>query len=294
MAGAAWRITVLTGSAVAALFLASCARGGSPVPHRAISVVPQRIVQAPMSLRSVAEPQANGLMWVLAGSPSQGLFRMNSTTGRVTGSTAVSGAAKSVAESTTGMIGLALGTPRSGALELRDGQTGKVVKTVPLPGPARGVVVGSDGTTFYVLTKRSGVASASIVTTPAGRVRGTVPMPSDTVSVVPDLPQATLFALERNGQVDRISISGGKVMARFKVGDTGRSLALSPNGSTLYVLKSAGAVANIAVVRTATESVRRVLPAPRYSTEVLVSPSGSQLYAVVGTARYGNIQVFAA
>ena len=84
------------------------------------------------------------------------------------------------------------------------------------------------------------------------------------------------------------------MLARFSVGDLGRALALSPDGTTLYVLKGTAAVSNIAVVDIATESVRHVLPAPSHCLEVLVSASGSQLYEVVGTAGYGNIQVFSA
>ena len=59
------------------------------------------------------------------------------------------------------------------------------------------------------------------------------------------------------------------------------------------MLKGTGQIANVAVVDVATESVRRVLPAPSHCVEILVSPSGNQLYEVVGTQDYGNIQVFA-
>jgi len=50
-----------------------------------------------------------------------------------------------------------------------------------------------------------------------------------------------------------------------------------------------GATGNIA-----TEAVRKVLPAPSHCVGVLVSTSGGQLYDLVGTPTYGNIQVFAA
>jgi hypothetical protein len=59
------------------------------------------------------------------------------------------------------------------------------------------------------------------------------------------------------------------------------------------VLKGSSSVANIAVVSVSTESIRHVLPAPRGCRQVLVSADGRQLYDVVGTASYGNIQVFA-
>ena len=115
--------------------------------------------------------------------------------------------------------------------------------------------------------------------------------------MAPDVGQTTLYVLERNGLVDQVNITGGKVVAKFRVGgqgDTGQSIALSPDGTTLYVLKSDGATSNIADVNTSTEAVREALPAPSQCVQVLVSASGGQLYEVVGTATYGNIQVYAA
>ena len=299
MASAACRTTALIGLTAAALALAACSGSNHPAKANgaaAVSMVPQRILRAPGSLISATQPQANGSMWMLAGKNSLGLFEMDTSTGHLTGSVSVSGAARSVAETSTGVIGLALGTARSGALELLS-STGKVTKTVPLPAPARQVVVGSDGTTFYVLTGMATTASVTIVGSRAGRVLGSVPMPSDTVSVVPDVSQTTLYALEGNGLVDQIDITGGKVVARFKAaskGDTAQSIALSPDGSTLYVLKNADGTSNIADVNIATEAVRKVLPAPSHCVGVLVSSGGGQLYDLVGTARYGNIQIFSA
>jgi DNA-binding beta-propeller fold protein YncE len=148
-----------------------------------------------------------------------------------------------------------------------------------------------------VLSGTARIASVTIVGSRAGRVIGSVPMPADAASVVPDVPQTTLYALERNGLVDQIDITGGKVVAKFKVGtrnDMGESIALSPDGGDLYVLKQSGAVSNIADVNTATEAVRKVLPAPSHCVGIFVSSSGGQLYELVGTAQYGNIQVFAA
>ena len=48
----------------------------------------------------------------------------------------------------------------------------------------------------------------------------------------------------------------------------------------------------MAKVDIATQSVRRVLPAPANSLQVLVSADGSELYQLVGAPSYGNIQVF--
>jgi DNA-binding beta-propeller fold protein YncE len=233
-------------------------------------------------------------VWALAGSPSTGLFDISSASGQMMGSVSVSNSARSVAVSSAGTIAVALGTGGSGALELLDGRTVKVVRVVALPAPARQVTAGSDGTTFYVLTRRATAASVSIVTALNGKISASIPVPVDTVSIAQDAHQTTLYALQENGLVDEIGISGGKVIAQFSVGADGESMALSPDGGTLYVLKGTLGVSNIAVVDLSTESVRRVLPAPSHCLELLVSASGSQLYEVVGAPGYGNIQVFAA
>jgi hypothetical protein len=281
----------------AGLVLAACGSGGTPAGARdaaAVSAGPERIVNAPRSLLAAAQPQPDGTLWALAGTPSTGLFDLDAATGKVLASISVSKAARSVAETSTGIIGVALGTSRSGALELLDGRTRKVIRTVLLPAPARQVVVGPDGTTFYVLNGWAGSASVAVVSSQNGAVRDSVPVPADAVSVTPDIGQAAVYVLQKAGLVDVIGISSGKITARFPVGRHGEALAMSPGGAQLYVLKGTSAVSNIAVVTVSTESVSRVLPAPSHCLELLVSPSGRLLYDVVGAPGYGNLQIFAA
>ena len=283
---------------LAIIALSACGTSASP-PRLATATStgtrPESIVPAPKSILSAAQPESNGTMWALAGSAaSRGLFEFSLPGGQVIGSVSVSNAAQAVAQSLTGTIGLALATKKTGALELLDGSTAKVIRTVPLAAPARDVVIGSDDTTFYVLTGGASNSSVTVVDSRNGRVRGTVPVPGDTVSLAADVHQTALYVLQRNGRVSEISIADGKVTASFVIGNSGRSLAISPDGTTLYVLKDTAATTNVAIVDVATESVRRALPAPRHSLEVLTSASGGQLYEVVGTAAYGNIQVFAA
>jgi hypothetical protein len=292
------RVAAAMAVLLAVIALSAC--GASTSPTRSATAMsagtrPQSVVPAPKSILSAAQPESNGTMWALAGSAaSRGLFEFNLPGGQVIGSVSVSNAAQAVAQSLTGTIGLALATKKTGALELLDGRTAKVIRTVPLAAPARDVVIGSDDTTFYVLTGGAYNSSVTVVDSQDGRVRGTIPVPGDTVSLAADVQQTALYVLQGNGRVSKISIADGKVTASFVIGNSGRSLAISPDGSTLYALKDTFPTANVAVVDVASESVRRALPAPRDCLEVLTSASGSQLYEVVGTAAYGNIQVFAA
>jgi len=300
MAHAPRRMTAGLVLGVATLSLAACSGSGSGSQGRtqpagvAARVASVTVVPAPKNLVAAAEPQANGNMWALAGSRSSaGLYQFGSASGRRVGSVPVSAAARSLAESTTEIIGLATGTPDSGALELLDAGTARLRQTVALPAPARQVAVGGDGTTFYVLTSWSASASVTIVNSRNGSISTTVPVPADTVSVAPDAAQDSLYALERDGIVDEVSIASRQVTGRFEVGDgAGRSIALSPDGSTLYVLKGTDEVSNVAVVATSTQSVNRVLPAPRNCVQLLVSATGKQLYEMVGSSGYGNIQVY--
>lgn len=296
MASAVRRSTAVIGVTVAALTLAGCSGGSSTAAAHgaaAISMLPQRILHGPKSMLSVAGPRADGTMWALAGPSSAGLFQISSATGQVKTSFSVSDTARSVAESASGILALALGRGHSGALDLIGGRARKVIRTVPLPALAKQVVVGSDGITFYVLAGRAATASVTIVNGQTGRVKGTVPMPGDTVSVVPAGQQDAIYALGRDGLVNQISTADGMIQGEFRVGDTGQSIAISPDGGTLYVLKKLGRISNVAVVDTDTEAVTKVLPAPGNCVELMVSPGGGQLYDVVGTAGYGNIQIFA-
>lgn len=290
------RAAVVTACALAACALAACS-SGAPAAGGASGRArdPEQILPAPKDLRAAAEPQPNGTIWTLAGgTASRALFEFSLSGGRSpVGVMPVSDAAQSVAESLTGVIGLALGTRKSGALELLDGATGKVSRIVPIGAPARQVVVGSDGSTFYVLNGTGTSASVTIVNSRNGRVLETVPVPLHTVSVVPDVQETTIYALQPNGLVSQIAVAGGQIETSFRTGDLARSLALSPDGGTLYVLKGPATAPNIAVVDVATQSVRQVLPAPADCLQILVSANGGQLYQMVGTTAYGNIQVLA-
>jgi hypothetical protein len=280
------RRAALTFATAAAL--AGCGTAATQGPVTAARVLPQRIMQAPRGLLAVAGPQADGTMWALAGGRAVALFRFGAG-GRLAPGLGVSSSARWVAESAGGVLALALGTKSSGALELLSSRTRKVATTTPLPAPAREVV--TDGTAFYALAGWRSAASVTVVAAGTGNIKSTVPVPADAVSVAPDPAQGSIYVLDRTGLVSEIQLAGGKVTSRFRVGDDGRAIAAGPGAGLLYVLKGTPQVPNIAVVDAATQSVRRVLPAPSHCRGLVVS--GTRLYEVVGTSGYGNIQVFA-
>lgn len=295
MAGVARRSAAVIGLTAAGLALASCSAGSaSPAKttRDSYGMPPQHILAAPKSMLAATGPQANGAMWALTGPDSAGLFEISSATGQVKTSFPVSAFARSVAESRTGVIALALTTGQTGALQLVNATTRKVTRVVRFPWPAVQVAVARGSSTFYVLTARAGVARVIIVAGQDGRVTGQVAVPSDVVAVVPGARQASLYAMERDGLLDQIAVRTGKLLTKIRAGSGGaESVTLSPDGRTVYVLEQLGGLANIALVDPATQVVRKVLAAPGTCVQVLVSPDGGRLYEVVRGTRSGSIQI---
>lgn len=295
MAGAARRSAAAIGLTAAGLALASCSAGSaSPAKttRDSYGMPPQHILAAPKSMLAATGPQANGAMWALTSPDRASLFEISAATGQVETGFSVSDFARSVAESPAGIIGLALATGRSGALQLVNAATRKVTRVVRFPWPAVQVAVARGTSTFYVLTARAGVARVIIVAGQDGRVTGQVAVPSDVVAVVPGVRQASLYAMERDGLLDQIAVRTGKLLAKIRAGSGGaESVTLSPDGRTVYVLERLGGLANIALVDPVAQVVRKVLAAPGTCVQVLVSPDGGRLYEVVRGTRSGSIQI---
>ena len=280
----------------AAITVAACSSGGGKPTgtsaRTSAKVTPERIIAAPRALLSATTPLSDGSIWAVAGAGSVGLFKFSATSGRQTSSVSVSQSARSVAATRSGVIGIALGTSSSGALELLHGTDRKAARTVSLPAPAVQVVTASTGSDFYVLSAWPGSASISVISSVTGKITGTLPAPKDAVSLAAAPQSGLVYVLQRNGLVDDIATHGGAIESSFSVGSAGEAIAVSPDGTELYVLKGTPEVSNIAVVDAATGGITKVLPAPSHCRELSVSPTGQQLYESVGTPAYGNIQVF--
>jgi DNA-binding beta-propeller fold protein YncE len=166
------------------------------------------------------------------------------------------------------------------------------MRTVAMPAPVTAIAPGSDGTTFYVLHKTPRAAGVTLFDAQRGLREGSIPVPLGTVALVSTPSQKFLYCLEPSGLISQTSVTDGRLTSQFSVAGTGRSLALSPDAGTLYVLKGIGPVRNVAVVKLATQTVVKVLPAPADAEVIRLSPDGTILYDVVGTPAYSNIQVF--
>lgn len=275
------------------LMVACASSRARPAVHPAAVTTPTAIIPAPADLLAATGPAANGVLWVLAGSSNaRTLHQIDIVSHADLRAVPAPASATSVAETATGILGLGLATSSTGAVQLRNGTTGALLTTVAVPAPVRAVAGGMTGSDLYVLTGTATAASVSELDTATDRVLTSVPVPLLAAAAVPDPAQSALWVLQPNGLVDQVAMRTGTVTTQFSIGNSGRALAVSPDGSTLYVLKGRGGVRNVAVVDLATESVSRVLPAPSDTVGLVLSPDGGTIYDIVGTAEVGNIQAF--
>ena len=264
------------------------------VKVKAARAKPTLVIPTPANTLEGAAPEPNGTMWIVAGSPaSHGIYQIDLSQKKVSGSVSVSNHASTIAESSTGILALGMATQSAGAVKFLNGSSGAKLASVPLSGPVVALAAGVDGTTFYALNGNNSSKTVAIVNAQKDKVESTIPAPSDAVSVVPAPNEQSVYVLEPNGVVSQIASAGGHITAQFPIGHSGRALAIGPNGNTLYVLKGQGAVRNVAVVNLATESVKEVLPAPANAQNLEMSPNGQILYDIVGAPGVGNVQAFA-
>jgi DNA-binding beta-propeller fold protein YncE len=232
-------------------------------------------------------------MWILVkATGSANIQSFDLSKGTTLGIVPVGSDASAITELSTGVVAVGTAAGTAGSVELRNGTSGALSATIPVSGPVKALAPGADGATLYVLTGTVKSEAISVLDTSNQTVTKTIPVSLGTVAVAASPSGSDIYGLGDTGQVSDYPVAGGTAISRFKAGNSGIALAISPDGNTLYVLKGSGAVRNVAEVSTATESVRKVLPAPAGAVSVSVSADGTSLYDVVGTPAYGNIQVF--
>ena len=274
-----------TASGTAASKTSGAARSKTTASH--IS----KVIPVSGGVVSASAPNSGGNMWVLAGSSaSKGIFQVSTVSGKTLESVSVSNGATGVAQAPSGLLGIGVDSGNAGSVQFRSGTTGSAVSTVALSGPVVGLASGGNGNDFYALIRVGQAESVAVVDPGQGKVIATVPVSSHALAVVPAPGGSDIYVLSADGFVDDIVVASGQVDGHFPVGHSGYALAITQDGTTLYVLKGQDPARNIAIVDTATESVRKVIPAAAASVAVQLSQSQNSLFDVVGTAHYGNIQ----
>jgi len=257
---------------------------------------PNQILPAPAGLIAGGAPQANGTMWLVAGSATaKTLQEINLLTGEIVKIVPINADADSVVESSTGLLAVGYSSP-DGPIEFRNGSTGSLLHAMAIGAPVKAIADGSDGTTFYVLSGNGTESSVNAVSSIGSPEPPGIAVSMETIALAVGTGDDQLYLLENSGTIvdTPLGAAAGQTpaSASFFVGDGPVQLALSADGSLLFVLKGSGSTMNIGVFDANTERQRKVLPAPANSVEVLASIDGTHIYVLVGTPTIGNIQVY--
>ena len=139
--------------------------------------------------------------------------------------------------------------------------------TIPIGAPVRDVVASPNGTRFYVLDGTGGSASVTVVSA-TFTVLTSLPAPADAIGIVVSTDGGSVFAPRAVGSdlPDRRIVGSARVLVPR---GQAKAIAISPDGTTLYVLKGT-AVENTAVVDVQTEAATKALPAPTHAVGLVV------------------------
>jgi len=219
------RGALLVGILGGGIVLSGCGSGGNShttTSGSAQHVSPVHSLAAPAGLIAGATPQPNGLVWVLSAKRKvRTIGQVDLTNGKQEQAVGASAGANAVAQSSTGIVALGVGTAKTGAVQLINASTGVLESSVAVGAPAGDVAFGDDGTTLYVLNGTVKSRSVTTVNTTTGKIVATMGLPSDARSIVPDPSQNAIWSVERSGSVQETSLTSDKPMESFSVGNPG-------------------------------------------------------------------------
>jgi hypothetical protein len=280
---------------VGGIVLASCSGAGNATTTTATPAAIRAIVQTEPDTSDFVRPTAASETWVLSGTRLvKEISLINLSTHHSVTTVGVDDGARAVATSANGVLAVASGHAHgtAGTLDLYRAGNGRLQDVIPLPGPALTVVSGAHATSFWVLERIGSarvVATFSSTGTPLGAA---VPVSSHVIDIAVFPDQSALWGLLADGTIEQIGLPTGAVSTSFGTGQAATALALSPSGTTAYVLRGDIAAPNVAQVNLSTQSNTTVYPAPAHTVALAVSASGRTMYVAASTHRFGTLQAF--
>lgn len=199
-------------------------------------------------------------------------------------------AATSVAIGGGGPLAVGQGTTKSGAISFYSPSTGHLLGTTPVSGPV--ISMTTSGVYYYALVKNQSSEAIATIQPQTRAVLQILPAPKDTISIAAASNGSTIYAAQSNGNVAEIDTSSGKVYGNFGSFPNVHAMCINPSNTFLYILKGLLSNNNVAVVNLTTQSQVDVLPAPADTVSVGINALGTQIYDVVGTQAYGNVQLY--
>lgn len=280
---------------IAVVIVAALGAAGVALTHKKASAVNAKalsVTAAPAGVIGASAPNANGQIWLLVNTAGHANVQlMNDKDPKAILTFPVSASATAVASDFGPTIAVAQAAGTTGAVVFYSTVNLQALATTALAGPVLGVVAGASSD-YYALVRVHGDASVSVIDS-SHHVTESIALPAGVVSIAVSPDGSTIYALQDSGTVSVVDVASDRVTQSFATSAGARQIVLSPDATTLYELKGPATADNVGVISVATKAQSYVLPAPASTVAVEVWPSGASLDDVVGTAQYGNVQVFA-
>jgi DNA-binding beta-propeller fold protein YncE len=279
----------MAGVTLASTSIAAVAAGAPP----AAAVTATTNISIPGLINGITQPLANGSMWALTILGNQEvMYQVSIRTHRLLGAEQVSNKADSISISANGGT-LAVGTT-GGAYPAEvwyNGKTGRYTSSARSSGPVYQVAVNAAGDSIIALRGTSTGASTARQVFGVGTSNGlglpySLPVSAVALALQPSTKGALI--LQANGTVGHLAFFGGLYINQFSTGGPANSMVLSPDGSTLYVLRAEADISTsdtIAEVNVAHGTVSKVLQIGQYCAGISLSPDGSTLYEALRGAK---------
>ena len=258
------------------------------VASAAASVAPTTIGRG-APIISVSNVQADGTIWVLAGrGHNRTMTKVDVASGAFVTSESVSPQASAIAQSPNGEVALGTSNGPSSAVILYGGATGNYLGTVRVSGPVTALAMSPNGTKVYALEATK--PNRTLFVFDQTHQGFPYQVGGDAVDVAPLNGGADIWILHADGTLAEMSFFPNEVVKSVSVGARAKSLAVSPDGNTLYVL--AGAAGKAKQLSTFSPSGARLtgsVALPKGASDLALSVSGTTIYAAESGTRSGIV-----
>lgn len=232
-------------------------------------------------------------VWVTSGTPTNRLSRLDAQSGLITHAIPLSPAdyPLEVAISPDGSQVFVI-AQNSSTLSVVSSATNTITRTISLGFMPTGLAVGADGATIFVTDY---FANRVVAVTSTGTIVGSAAVGSGPIGVAYAPSIRTLYVADQNANtvsvINAANPSSMSVIATIPVASTPRFLAVSPDGTEVWVPSQGSST--VSIIDTSINAVSGTVDVPISSEYIAFSPNGSRVYIPAFDANsYGTLHSF--
>jgi hypothetical protein len=260
------------------------------VPGQTVSSSSARTILHGDSITAVSSDQADGSVWVLKDDGgAKSIAKVDISTGNVISSESVSRQATTVAQNAAGDVAVGTANGKSSGVVLYSGTDAKYLATVSSGTPV--LALAMSGPIVYGI--HGDKSRRSLFTFDTTLTGFSFPVAPNAISVAPEAGGAAIWVLCSNDSAYKLTFFPRHASRPISVSRNARSLAISPDGRTLYVLSQPDGKAadRIEAFTSASGRSTSSFEAPLDSRSIVTDLNGTSLFDVVSGPLGGLVDI---